>query len=521
MRLLPLVIAASLAALAAADRPARAPAHGVPPLLFAARRPLPEGAGAVPGLGPRHRAAAAGGRLMVFDPARGVRPVEGVPEGALFDVSDPAVAPDGRRVAFAGLAHPEGGWRIHLLLGDGADRRLAPAPVPRDAAAARYDDLDPCWLDDSTLVFASTRDGDRSQYDGTPVPQLFRLDLRDGRLHRLTAERNGAAEPCVDPRTGRIVYSRWWFNRARPGGAPGDTVNFWQAVSIAPDGGDPRAIAAVAGGRRPAALHQPAIAPDGSLFGVAGDALGLSPAAGACEVTWRPRAQAAPRHVAGASFDPEDAPRYGSTRGLASPSACAPAPLGDGRVVFSLDPGGRGDFGLWIARRDGGGLAPLVDLEGTLELDAVPWVARRAKRAPPPAFSLEPIPRDAAALAARTQRFRYLNRGVFAAGFGERETARARAAGPLRLRFWAALPRAGAPPFDTLVLVREVPVGADGRVDERGLPAGVPMFEQLVDAAGHVLRSAHGPAHVAGYNAGVPGGTSRCAGCHAGHSAKR
>ena len=31
-------------------------------------------------------------------------------------------------------------------------------------------------------------------------------------LHRITAERNGADRPLVDPQTGKIVYARWWMN---------------------------------------------------------------------------------------------------------------------------------------------------------------------------------------------------------------------------------------------------------------------------------------------------------------------
>jgi hypothetical protein len=44
------------------------------------------------------------------------------------------------------------------------------------------------------------------------------------------------------------------------------------------------------------------------------------------------------------------------------------------------------------------------------------------------------------------------------------------------------------------------------------------MFEQLVDADGRVLRSADGPAHVAGFNSGRAGATAACVGCHTGHS---
>jgi hypothetical protein len=56
-------------------------------------------------------------------------------------------------------------------------------------------------------------------------------------------------------------------------------------------------------------------------------------------------------------------------------------------------------------------------------------------------------------------------------------------------------------------------------VHESDIPGDVPMFEQLVDANGHVLRSAHGPAHVPGMNFSRIGSGTKCVGCHEGHSA--
>ncbi len=61
-------------------------------------------------------------------------------------------------------------------------------------------------------------------------------------------------------------------------------------------------------------------------------------------------------------------------------------------------------------------------------------------------------------------------------------------------------------------------VGRDGAVDESGLPAGTPMFEQIVDRTGRILRTARGPAHGLGSNAAAEGETMRCVGCHLGHS---
>src|SRR5207244_4328349 len=83
------------------------------------------------------------------------------------------------------------------------------------------------------------------------------------------------------------------------------------------------------------------------------------------------------------------------------------------------------------------------------------------------------------------------------------------------IRFFAA-PARGA--GDTAVLVRAMPVAPDGRVRAAGLPAELPLFEQLVGPDQHPLASAHGAAHVAGFNFGSPGATVTCVGCHLGHS---
>jgi hypothetical protein len=53
------------------------------------------------------------------------------------------------------------------------------------------------------------------------------------------------------------------------------------------------------------------------------------------------------------------------------------------------------------------------------------------------------------------------------------------------------------------------------------LPADTPLFEVLVTPGGGALATPHGPAQVLGANSGAPGTTSRCSGCHLGHSARR
>jgi hypothetical protein len=89
----------------------------------------------------------------------------------------------------------------------------------------------------------------------------------------------------------------------------------------------------------------------------------------------------------------------------------------------------------------------------------------------------------------------------------------------VKIRFYATLARPAEEGGDTAVLVREAALTPWGGVHESDMPADVPMFEQLVDGEGHVLRSAMGPAHVAGLNFAPFGAGTKCVGCHVGHSA--
>ena len=505
----------------------------LPPIVFVSRAPLPDAAaGAVPGLGPHHRTAGAGGRLMLRDRDGALRELAAA---AFFDVADPTVSLDAERIAFAGRVQRDSAWRIYQVGLDGRGLRA----LTRGGG----DDLDPCWIGAHALCFSSTREAPRSEYADVPATNLWLLDTgTPGAVpHRLTAERNGADEPALDLRSGRIVYTRWWFNRRRPSRtAPagwtldpaaavvGDSVNLWQAIEITPAGADPRLAAGAPGGRRDASAYQPAPLPDGGLAAVVGLNLGLSPGPAATAVQlFRPRL-ARPAHVLGAIVPEQGGDPYAAARGLAAPSACAPAALPDGRLIVSYAPGGRGDFGLYLASADGAEPRRVVDLPGTLELDAAPVVRRQlapaleeaaARAAAGPGLAGPPLARDASSLA-RNGTFRFHCLNVFASGPLDRGgPAAPRPARSARVRFFAPLAAPGAPAGDSLVLVREAAVAADGSIDERGLPAGAPMFEQVVDAGGRVLLSGHGAAaHVPGFNVGVPGGTSRCIGCHAGHS---
>jgi hypothetical protein len=87
-----------------------------------------------------------------------------------------------------------------------------------------------------------------------------------------------------------------------------------------------------------------------------------------------------------------------------------------------------------------------------------------------------------------------------------------------RIRFFTVLSRPDRDGGDTLVLWRELPLTPAGAVHVDEAPADVPMFEQLVDARGNVLRTGNGVAQAVGFNFSRFGSGTRCVGCHAGHS---
>ncbi len=510
----------------------------------------------MPGLGPHHRAAATGGRLLLRERDGSIR--ELVPSAAFFDVADPSGSPDGRRVAFSGLVHPDSGWRIYVVGAAGgvpiAVTRTPPVAGPAQSRAPRVDDLDPCWVSDGRICFASTRLVQRAQYADLPVTNLYLARVPDPAEDtpltpaeppsRITAERNGAEEPAFDSRTGRILFSRWWFNRHtpvhltpagglhdRPIGTGLDTANVWHCMEAFPDGSDPRMACGDFASRRGTMVYQPAVLEDGTVLGVYAANLGLSPRGGFLGIHRYTERFGKASRLAGAIIADLGGDLYSGARGLAAPSACSPAGLPDGRVLFSYAPGARGDFGISLMQPDGSRIREVVDLPGTLELDPAPLAPRRgaARRgvgrgAPSPSAGLprpfveETAPASAADLE-RRPRFRYNALNLFANGpmdlpIGPALGPRAR----VFLRFFAALARLEQDGGDTIVMIREVPIGADGSVDARDLPAGVPLFEQAVNHQGAVLASTHGLGHVAGLNSGYPGATSTCLGCHRGHS---
>ncbi|MBN1206706.1 MAG: PD40 domain-containing protein [Myxococcaceae bacterium] len=149
-------------------------------------------------------------------------------------MNGPAVSYDGKTIVFSGLpagsyntspARSIGAWRLYAIDADGTNlRQVTHSDVSLDysrfgdaAGGLRsYDDFDPAFLPDGRIVFASTRWPAYGQYSGVRTSNLHVVNLDGTRMHRITAERNGADRPLVDPVTGKIVYARWWRNHRFP-----------------------------------------------------------------------------------------------------------------------------------------------------------------------------------------------------------------------------------------------------------------------------------------------------------------
>ncbi|MBI5168530.1 MAG: hypothetical protein HZA61_03485 [Candidatus Eisenbacteria bacterium] len=496
----------------------------LPTIVFVQRNDVP-GSGIVPGVGPAGRSIVTGGRLVVRESDGRMHPL--VADGRFYDVADPAVSYDGRWVAFAAVTARDSAWRLWVCDAGGRDVR-ALTRSDRPAAAgpakfARYDDFDPCWLPDGRVVFASTRYPLLSQ-QGPVASNLFVVNADGSGLTRITTERQGGEEPSVDPTDGRLLYARWFFNRYRAadntagivagfeGAMSADTVDLWHAGGIEYDGDHLRLAGGEPRTRTGQQAYQPIMLRDTTFVGVRAERTNLMRSGRLGLQAFAKRFGAA-RPLFG----------FGAAQGW---SACAPLALPDGRVLFSMDEHGTGNFDLYVCEASGAGLQQVTQAPGTLELDAALLAPRPLP--PPPLYGKGwPDPADAAprttvdAVRAdeRTSRFDCFN--VFTnadvdAPFPDGLPVQR----GLRIRFYTAMPRPDAEGADSLVLLRETPVSPQGGVHVDTAPSDLPMFEQIVDASGKVLRSASGPTHVAGFNWTRPGTGTKCVGCHAGHSAQ-
>ena len=374
-------------------------------------------------------------------------------------------------------------------------------------------------------------------------------------LRRITAERNGADRPAIDPLTGKIVYARWWRNHRFPTDAP-DTVsapsggfvrkdgltadrdsrspnaesmfrNAWHAASIDPDGTD--LVMWSGQGRNDAANHVygGAFTPDGVYFANFFPMYNMTEASGFGGVRRLTRGASAYSHVLGITDITGDPTRFVAPRSYGvyklEPGqhyAAEPAVLPDGRLLVSLAGDIQQDYGLFVVNTDGSDPQPIMDVPGRAELRAKVV----APRPLPPVLAAAQGP-PAPLLPTRSGVFLFEALNVYFNAPVDTPIVSAPAVGSAaKIRFFLDHQRRSSgsyPNLDWPELLEEKPVSAAGAVRTLA-PADLPLFEQLRSRAGTVPLTdgvfRNGSAHGAGMNFGPSGSVARCVGCHAGHT---
>jgi hypothetical protein len=545
----------------------------------------------MPGVGPHSRfRVAAPGKLLVREEDGTIRTlINGAnPTAAslnLIDVNAPDVSYDGAQIVFAGLPNGNyntgpvtnpGAWRIYAINVDGtglrqitfSDQNLNMTQFGGAAGGlSAYDDTDPVWLPDGRIVFSSTRWPSYAQYSGVRTTNLYVVNANGGGLHRITAERNGADRPQVDPITGKIVYARWWRNHRfalnslstvsdpaggykQKDGLSADRSkqidgsgqyydylwrNAWQAATINPDG---TGLAMWGGKFRDEAgnhVYGGAFTANGDFYANFFPMYNMTEAAGFGGIRKFKRGPGGYTPIIGITYLTLDyvyCPNssdcsYGIFKGAyAGEPAYLPT---TNRLAIAWAPDVNQDYGLYRINLDGGGRTLLYDNPGTSELRARAIYPRPLPPVIPDSVSQTPslLPPPAAGPYTTDGTFVFDALNVYFNAPVDWDVVSAPAVGSAaKIRFFIDHQRTSPgsfPRLDWPIFLGERTINPDGSVREPSAPANVPLFEQIRSANNLVplTRGAtgnDGAAHVAGMNFGRPGATARCVGCHAGHT---
>ncbi len=184
---------------------------------------------------------AAGGDLMMVDlasPSSGtINLTAGYTQGK-GDVSDPEVSYDGKRVLFSMHGPNDQTWHIFEMdLTSKAMHRI----IADDATANLGDDVDPAYLPDGRIVFASNRQTRTKEllatiatdaytyldeYDREQSTVLHVMNADGTNVHQISANQSHDRNPTV-LMNGKILFARWDHQGAR---------NHFPMFTVNPDG---------------------------------------------------------------------------------------------------------------------------------------------------------------------------------------------------------------------------------------------------------------------------------------------
>ncbi len=528
-----------------------------PPIVFVTRNLEHNGSqyyqqsGLLPGMGPFSRLKAVGGRLLIRQSngslvvlVDSTMSFNGI---TLIDVQQPCVFWDASKIVFAGIENRDSSWRIYEIHSDGSgfrkitytNRNINLSQFGSIANLfAEYDDIDPCYLPDGRICFASTRYPSFSEF-GFRTTNLYVINSDGSNIHRITTERNGAEKPTVDPVSGRIVFSRWWLNidlpsRLTPTGLTRDTLlaltaddaNIWQAGSIRPDGD---AISLYAGHpetRTGLYSYKPFIMSDGSMLSIFVPYTSMTNTSGSPGIRWYSKGTGYPNYIAGVNaynmqLYIQNPPSFGT---MIPPYATDPVQLADGRILFSYATQVENqDYGLYTININGTGLTLFYDIPGKLELNARVLLSKTV-----PPILQDNVTDVTSELPPTIDPNTYFENGgfrfdcvnIFTNGDIDQPITDAP---PItknaKIDFFLNFQRQNPDGRDSAIFLTRLPLDYSGAIHFDLAPGDVAMFEQVIDSTGKVVSGSKGQiAHVSGMNFGRPGTGTKCVGCHAGHT---
>ncbi len=527
------------------------------PIVFVSRNHESNGnilfpqAGLLPGMGAFSRFKVVGGKLMSRDESGNLTTIidSTMEFGGLriIDVQQPCVHWNGNKIVFAGIEDRDSSWRIYEINRAGTrlkkitftNRNINLSQFGNAASKfLKYDDIDPVYLPDGKIIFASTRFPALSEFGGVNTTNLYIVDTTGANLFRVTTERNSGEKPTIDPATGKILYSRWWMNIDRPSDLSGngltrfdslalttDFGNIWQVNFVNPDGDGLKQYGTDSRTRKSFFSYRPRIMPDGRMVSLYIPHLPMFNTGGSPGIRYYTKGFSEATTVIGVdSTTPlyqQNPPSYGT---MQAPYATDPLPLPDGRILFSYASTViEQDYGLYTCNLDGSGLTQVLDLPGTLELNAELFMPRTT---PPVVQYLTAY--DTNSVPPTTDPNTFYQGGLFRFDCIN-VYANAPVDAPIddappikknaKFRFFFNFQRQDVNGQDYPILFREIQLDRDGKIAQGDIPANISMFEQLVDSNRNILVNRKGNiAHVLGMNFGNNGSGTKCVGCHAGHT---
>jgi len=154
---------------------------------------------------------------------------ETIAETAEGIIRSPCIHFDGQRILFSMSRSIDENFNIYEV-----DLRSPKKKVRRLTNASDVSDVDPIYLPDDSIAFASSRDLKFVPCDTQIVPQLFRMSAAGANVHQLTRSIAHENQLSLMP-DGRILYSRWDYVDRNFG----DGHCFWVTN---PDGTNPALI---------------------------------------------------------------------------------------------------------------------------------------------------------------------------------------------------------------------------------------------------------------------------------------